>query len=214
MSWCDFSFNYSCGIVTSITLKEKSGAETAPGWSRFLSTGPPPFRYPFSTNLIIQEKKTAPPSKVAPFSKTAPGRSHFGSTFFSEVMSLSNVQDWEIWKKLLSYKKIMKIFARWEDHSFNWWKIIIFLDGYWNNISWSVMIYYVKSIEKWLLTSQYMAICFNTSYRHIPWHMIPIWKHLKKYLVIGRWCSHHTDKRSSLVGCIHFCSCHSYYLQT
>ncbi len=35
--------------------------------------------------LLIQEKKTAPPSKVAPFSKTAPGWSRFGSTFFLSV---------------------------------------------------------------------------------------------------------------------------------
>ena len=36
----------------------------------------------FFSNMIIIRKKTAPHSIVAPFSKTAPGWSHFGSTFF------------------------------------------------------------------------------------------------------------------------------------
>ncbi len=35
----------------------------------------------FFLNMIIKGK-TAPPSEVAPFSKTAPGWSRFGSTFF------------------------------------------------------------------------------------------------------------------------------------
>ncbi len=36
----------------------------------------------FFLNMIIKEK-TAPPSKVAPFSKTAPTLGRFGSAFFS-----------------------------------------------------------------------------------------------------------------------------------
>ena len=40
----------------------------------------------FFRNMIIKEKK-APPSKVALFLKTAPGLSHFGSTFFSQCSS-------------------------------------------------------------------------------------------------------------------------------
>ncbi len=42
----------------------------------------------FQTWLL--REKTAPPSEVAPFSKTAPAWSRFGSTFFSVMIFMSN----------------------------------------------------------------------------------------------------------------------------
>ena len=36
----------------------------------------------------LLREKTAPPSEVAPFSKTAPGWSRFGSTFFSVIVPI------------------------------------------------------------------------------------------------------------------------------
>ncbi len=47
-------------IFSKPSLKEKSGAEMAPGWSRFHVHRMAPFRYRFSTvffsNMIIKEK--------------------------------------------------------------------------------------------------------------------------------------------------------------
>ncbi len=64
-----------CNSATSMALLE-NGATLEGGSIFFL--------------IMIVKEKTAPPSKVALFSKTAPGWSRFGSTFFS-VMSLQHM---------------------------------------------------------------------------------------------------------------------------
>ena len=74
-------------------------------WSHFMVRNSAPLVALFwCLNMIIKEK-TASPSKVAPFSKTAPGWSHYGFTFFSQWTpdSVKKAHNWP------EYQQIKKV---------------------------------------------------------------------------------------------------------